>query len=59
MLVPLLVMAVVVGGIAAALYYRGGSEDSRAAKRGVTVQNPFSLWAAAKFGACLPWSCSQ
>jgi uncharacterized membrane protein (DUF4010 family) len=48
---PFAVMALVVGAFAAYLYYRGGGSDGGAGKKGVTVQNPFSLWAAAKFGA--------
>ena len=50
-LAPFAVMAVVAGAFAAFLYYRGGGVDGGAGKKGVNVQNPFSLWAAAKFGA--------
>ena len=50
-LAPFLVMAVVAGAFAAFLYYRGGGLDGGAGKKGVTVQNPFSLTAAAKFAA--------
>ena len=50
-LVPFLVMAVVVGGFAVALYFRGGSKDGTAAKGDLNVQNPFSLTEAAKFAA--------
>jgi uncharacterized membrane protein (DUF4010 family) len=50
-LVPFAVMAVVVGGFAAALYFRGGRIDGAAAKGDLNVQNPFSLTAAAKFAA--------
>ncbi len=50
-LAPFLVMALVAGAFAAYLYYRGGGADGAAGKKGVNVQNPFSLWAAAKFGA--------
>jgi uncharacterized membrane protein (DUF4010 family) len=50
-LVPFLVMAVVVGGFAAALYFRGGSKDGTDAKGSLKVQNPFSLTEAAKFAA--------
>jgi uncharacterized membrane protein (DUF4010 family) len=50
-LVPFAVMAVVAGGFAALLYFRGGSKDGTAAKGSLTVQNPFSLTAAAKFAA--------
>ncbi len=50
-LVPFAVMAVVVGGFAAVLYFRGGSKDGTAAKGDLDVQNPFSLTAAAKFAA--------
>jgi uncharacterized membrane protein (DUF4010 family) len=50
-LVPFGVMAVVVGGFAAALYFRGGSVDGTAAKQELQVENPFSLTAAAKFAA--------
>jgi uncharacterized membrane protein (DUF4010 family) len=50
-LVPFLVMALVVGGFAAFLYYRSGGSDGTAGKKGVNVQNPFSLTAAAKFAA--------
>ena len=50
-LLPFAVMAFVVGGFAAFLYYRGGSKDSKAAKGSVSVENPFSLIAAAKFAA--------
>jgi uncharacterized membrane protein (DUF4010 family) len=48
---PFAVMALVAGAFAAYLYYRGGGSDGGAGKKGVNVQNPFSLWAAAKFGA--------
>lgn len=48
---PFLVMAVMVGGFAAVLYYRDGAKGGSAAKGGVTVQNPFSLTQAAKFAA--------
>ena len=50
-LVPFLVMAVVVGGFAVALYFRGSSKDGTAAKGDLNVQNPFSLTEAAKFAA--------
>ena len=50
-LVPFAVMAVVVGGFAAALYFRGGRIDGAAAEGDLNVQNPFSLTAAAKFAA--------
>lgn len=50
-LVPFAVMAVVAGGFAAFLYFRGGAKDGTAAKGSLTVQNPFSLTAAAKFAA--------
>jgi len=49
-LVPFAVMAVVVGGFAAYLYFRGGSVDT-AARGSLKVQNPFSLTEAAKFAA--------
>jgi uncharacterized membrane protein (DUF4010 family) len=62
LLISFLVMAVVVAGFAALLYFRGGSADkgTRAkrmsakgpsAKGEVAVTNPFSLTAAAKFAA--------
>jgi uncharacterized membrane protein (DUF4010 family) len=44
-------MAMVVGGFAAFLYFRGGSVDGTAARGSLKVQNPFSLTAAAKFAA--------
>jgi len=50
-LVPFAVMAVIVGGCAAFLYFRGGSPKGKPAKRNFKVENPFSLIAAAKFGA--------
>ena len=50
-LAPFSVMALVAGAFAAYLYFRGGGADGAAGKKGVNVQNPFSLWAAAKFGA--------
>lgn len=48
---PFAVMALAASAFAAYLYYRGGGLDGGASKKGVNVQNPFSLWAAAKFGA--------
>jgi uncharacterized membrane protein (DUF4010 family) len=51
LLVPFAVMAVVVAGFAAWLYYRDGSTARSAAKGSVEVKNPFSLTAAAKFAA--------
>ncbi|HXG79277.1 MAG TPA: MgtC/SapB family protein [Methyloceanibacter sp.] len=48
-LAPFLAMAAVTGAIAAFLYYRDGSKDSKAAKGNVDVKNPFSLTQAAKF----------
>jgi uncharacterized membrane protein (DUF4010 family) len=50
---PFLAMAAIVGGFAAFLYYRGGRTDGIAAKGDLTVRNPFSLTAAAKFAAVL------
>jgi uncharacterized membrane protein (DUF4010 family) len=50
-LVSFLVMAMIVGGFAAFLYYRGNGVDGGAGKEGVNVENPFSLTAAAKFAA--------
>jgi uncharacterized membrane protein (DUF4010 family) len=50
-LVPFAVMAVIVGGCAAFLYFRGGSLKGKAAKRNLKVENPFSLTSAVKFGA--------
>ena len=50
-LVPFLVMAVVVGGFAVFLYFRGGSVDGTAARGSLKVENPFSLTEAAKFAA--------
>jgi len=50
-LVPFAVMAVIVGGCAAFLYFRGGSPKGKPAKSNFKVENPFSLIAAAKFGA--------
>ena len=45
-------MAVTVGAFAAFYYYRDGSANAHtSAKGGVAVKNPFSLTAAAKFGA--------
>ena len=51
MLVPFAVMAAVISGCAAFLYFRGGTAKSAAAKGNLKVENPFSLIAAAKFGA--------
>jgi uncharacterized membrane protein (DUF4010 family) len=52
LLVPFLAMAVMVGAFAAFYYYRGGTANSGASAKGeVAVKNPFSLTAAAKFGA--------
>jgi uncharacterized membrane protein (DUF4010 family) len=48
-LVPLVVMAVVAGGFAAFLYFRGGSERNGAGEGDLLIKNPFSLTAAAKF----------
>jgi uncharacterized membrane protein (DUF4010 family) len=48
LLLPLALMTSVVGGFAAYLYFRGGSNG---AKGSVSVRNPFSLVAAAKFAA--------
>ena len=50
-LIPFLVMALVVGGFAVFFCYRGGGSDGTAGKKGVNLQNPFSLTAAAKFAA--------
>jgi uncharacterized membrane protein (DUF4010 family) len=50
-LVPFAVMAVVVGGCAAFLYFRDGSVDGTPPKGEVDIENPFSLTAAAKFAA--------
>jgi uncharacterized membrane protein (DUF4010 family) len=50
-LVPFAVMAVIVGGCAAFLNFRGGSLKGKAAKRNLKVENPFSLTSAVKFGA--------
>ena len=50
-LVPFAVMAVVVGGFAVFLYFRGGSVDGTAARGSLKVENPFSLTEAAKFAA--------
>ena len=52
LLVPFLGMAVTVGAFAAFYYYRDGSANTRMSAKGeVAVKNPFSLTAAAKFGA--------
>jgi uncharacterized membrane protein (DUF4010 family) len=52
LLVPFLVMAVTVGVFAAFYYFRDASTEKRASAKGeVDVKNPFSLMAAAKFGA--------
>ena len=48
-LVPFVVMAVVVGGFAAFLYFRGGTERNGAGEGDLLIKNPFSLTAAAKF----------
>jgi uncharacterized membrane protein (DUF4010 family) len=48
---PFAAMAIVVGGFAAFLYFRGGSTDGAAGKGNLKVQNPFSLTEAAKFAA--------
>ena len=50
-IVPFAVMAAVVGGFAAYLYFRGDPVDGAAAKGTLKVQNPFSLTEAAKFAA--------
>lgn len=50
-LVPFLTMAAVAGGFAAYLYYRDGLKGGKPAQGSVDVENPFSLIAAAKFGA--------
>jgi uncharacterized membrane protein (DUF4010 family) len=50
-LVPFAVMAAVIGGCAAFLYFRGGSADGTAAKGELHLRNPFSLIEAAKFAA--------
>ena len=49
--VPFAAMTLVVGGFAAFLYFRGGAKDEKAAQGSVSVKNPFSLVAAAKFAA--------
>jgi uncharacterized membrane protein (DUF4010 family) len=49
--VPFAIMAIVVGGFAAYLYFHGGSADGTAAKGKLKVQNPFSLTEAAKFAS--------
>jgi uncharacterized membrane protein (DUF4010 family) len=49
-LVPFAVMAVIVGGYAAFLYFRSGPVKHVTGKRDLKVENPFSLIAAAKFG---------
>jgi uncharacterized membrane protein (DUF4010 family) len=52
LLLPFLVMAATVGAFAAFYYFRDGAADKPASARGeVAVKNPFSLTAAAKFGA--------
>ena len=52
LLIPFLAMAVTVGAFAAFYYYRDGSANTRMSAKGeVAVKNPFSLTAAAKFGA--------
>jgi uncharacterized membrane protein (DUF4010 family) len=52
LLIPFLAMAITVAAFAAFYYYRDGSANSRASAKGeVAVKNPFSLTAAAKFGA--------
>ena len=51
LLLPFVVMAVVVAGFAAWLYYRGPKNKGASAKGEVAVKNPFSLTAAAKFAA--------
>ena len=51
-LVPFLVMAVVVGGLAALLYFREGTTQGReASKADLIITNPFSLTQAVKFAA--------
>jgi uncharacterized membrane protein (DUF4010 family) len=52
LLIPFLAMAAMVGAFAAFFYYRGGSANTHMSAKGeVAVKNPFSLTAAAKFGA--------
>ena len=52
LLIPFLAMAVTVGAFAAFYYYRDGSANTHMSAKGeVAVKNPFSLTAAAKFGA--------
>jgi uncharacterized membrane protein (DUF4010 family) len=50
-LVPFLLMGLVVGGYAAFLYFTDKSIDGTPPKGEVEIENPFSLTAAAKFGA--------
>jgi uncharacterized membrane protein (DUF4010 family) len=50
-LVPFAMMTLVVGGFAAWLYFGGGAKGTKADKGSVSVRNPFSLVAAAKFAA--------
>jgi uncharacterized membrane protein (DUF4010 family) len=50
-LVPVVAMAVVAGAGAAVLYYWGGVKDGKSSQRNLSVKNPFSLTAAAKFAA--------
>jgi uncharacterized membrane protein (DUF4010 family) len=49
-LVPFAVMALIVDGYAAFLYFRSGPVKHVTGKRDLRVENPFSLIAAAKFG---------
>ena len=49
--VPFTVMTLVVGAFAAFLYFRHGSKGGKVAMGSVSVKNPFSLVAAAKFAA--------
>ena len=51
LLVPFLAMAAVVAGFAALYYFRDRPAAKRASAGEVSVRNPFSLTAAAKFGA--------
>jgi uncharacterized membrane protein (DUF4010 family) len=50
-LVPFAVMAVIVGGYAAFVYFRDNRVDGERPRGTVEVKNPFSLVEAAKFGA--------
>jgi len=51
LLVPFGLMGLVVGGLSALFYFRGGADKRPATAKELNVSNPFSLTSAAKFAA--------